>query len=470
MWKARFGWAEAEPATLELRRLLGCSHQDEGGSHGTASELSQARVAWMMLELAAAETWDGELDAAALHLQEALVTARSLRHRRLEGAALAQEALVDVCAGSIRPAVVAAQECLQLEESPGAIDETQLGRAHLALAWASFHRLDAGTANSELAMARGVSAAALDPLMVVLGTILRARLLADEGRTEEGIGLLSGHLVVPAPVPHFVSHLVAMAKAELAVLVDDQVELAEQVDVLEKAGYGAESALFGALRAARDGEVQRPIDDLTKLLAEPLPNPVVRAAVASARLALMVDSGDLSAARTELPHVLSLVAPHRLLGVLWLGSLAGEAFTDLLYQEVEREDAHPFAVEALAALRAVRRPPRASGDRRRRPGPPGHPQIAQPPAEPVSRDGGRVAQPDGRVLLTPRESEVLGQLSLGGSYGDIARALYVTENTVKTHLASIYRKFGVERRAEALEVARNLGFVGTPVIESDRTT
>ena len=41
----------------------------------------------------------------------------------------------------------------------------------------------------------------------------------------------------------------------------------------------------------------------------------------------------------------------------------------------------------------------------------------------------------------------------------------VSENTVKTHLASIYRKFGVERRAEALEVARRLGFVATPVID-----
>ena len=92
--------------------------------------------------------------------------------------------------------------------------------------------------------------------------------------------------------------------------------------------------------------------------------------------------------------------------------------------------------------------------------------MEQPSVGAGPRETADVAQLEGRVSLTPRESEVLTQLSLGGSYGDIARALYVTENTVKTHLASIYRKFGVERRAEALEVARNLGFVGTPVIGS----
>ncbi|WP_374458077.1 response regulator transcription factor [Nocardioides sp.] len=61
--------------------------------------------------------------------------------------------------------------------------------------------------------------------------------------------------------------------------------------------------------------------------------------------------------------------------------------------------------------------------------------------------------------LTPREAEVFEQLALGGSYSDIGRALFVTENTVKTHLASIYRKLGVERRAEALQVGRDRGLL-----------
>jgi DNA-binding NarL/FixJ family response regulator len=35
--------------------------------------------------------------------------------------------------------------------------------------------------------------------------------------------------------------------------------------------------------------------------------------------------------------------------------------------------------------------------------------------------------------------------------------LYITENTVKTHLISLYRKLAVEKRSAALRVARGTG-------------
>jgi DNA-binding NarL/FixJ family response regulator len=71
----------------------------------------------------------------------------------------------------------------------------------------------------------------------------------------------------------------------------------------------------------------------------------------------------------------------------------------------------------------------------------------------------KVADTGVLVTLTPRELDVLGQLALGGSYADISQALYVTENTVKTHVASIYRKLGADRRATALSIARDHGLV-----------
>jgi LuxR family transcriptional regulator, maltose regulon positive regulatory protein len=54
---------------------------------------------------------------------------------------------------------------------------------------------------------------------------------------------------------------------------------------------------------------------------------------------------------------------------------------------------------------------------------------------------------------------VLDQLALGRSYNEIAQALFITENTVKTHLMSLYRKLGVEKRSAALRVARSVGLV-----------
>ena len=40
--------------------------------------------------------------------------------------------------------------------------------------------------------------------------------------------------------------------------------------------------------------------------------------------------------------------------------------------------------------------------------------------------------------LSPREREVLNELARGATYADIAAHLFVSENTVKTHVSSLY--------------------------------
>jgi len=56
--------------------------------------------------------------------------------------------------------------------------------------------------------------------------------------------------------------------------------------------------------------------------------------------------------------------------------------------------------------------------------------------------------------LSEREREILGQLARGLGNRDIARALFISEATVKTHLGRIYGKLGVETRAGAVAVAK----------------
>lgn len=51
--------------------------------------------------------------------------------------------------------------------------------------------------------------------------------------------------------------------------------------------------------------------------------------------------------------------------------------------------------------------------------------------------------------LSPREREVLERAASGRSNGQIAAELGVTVNTVKFHLASIFRKLGVANRTAA---------------------
>jgi DNA-binding NarL/FixJ family response regulator len=61
--------------------------------------------------------------------------------------------------------------------------------------------------------------------------------------------------------------------------------------------------------------------------------------------------------------------------------------------------------------------------------------------------------------LTPRESEVLVLLKEGLSVGQVARRLYMSESTVKTHIAKIYDKLGATNRAQALMAAIRQGLV-----------
>jgi DNA-binding NarL/FixJ family response regulator len=55
--------------------------------------------------------------------------------------------------------------------------------------------------------------------------------------------------------------------------------------------------------------------------------------------------------------------------------------------------------------------------------------------------------------LTPRESETLALVVRGLRNQEIADALFLGVNTVKTHLKSLYRKLGARNRAEAVAIA-----------------
>lgn len=64
-----------------------------------------------------------------------------------------------------------------------------------------------------------------------------------------------------------------------------------------------------------------------------------------------------------------------------------------------------------------------------------------------------------QVRLTEREHEVLGLLGAGASNREIARALFVTEATVKTHLVNLFGKLQVESRAKAVSRAQEEGLI-----------
>lgn len=61
--------------------------------------------------------------------------------------------------------------------------------------------------------------------------------------------------------------------------------------------------------------------------------------------------------------------------------------------------------------------------------------------------------------LTPRETEVLALVARGRTNADAAAELFVSEHTVRNHLANVYAKLGVSNRAEATAWAWRTGLV-----------
>lgn len=63
------------------------------------------------------------------------------------------------------------------------------------------------------------------------------------------------------------------------------------------------------------------------------------------------------------------------------------------------------------------------------------------------------------AALTRRELDVLARVAAGDSNEDVAAELFITRATVKSHLAHVYLKLGVQSRTEAIAVARDRGLL-----------
>jgi len=86
---------------------------------------------------------------------------------------------------------------------------------------------------------------------------------------------------------------------------------------------------------------------------------------------------------------------------------------------------------------------------------PGPMVLAWLAAEPAAA----VPPTDGPPPLTEREIDILALLPGPMTQRDLAAALFVSPNTLKTHLGAIYRKLGAQSRADAVLRARRAGLL-----------
>jgi DNA-binding CsgD family transcriptional regulator len=93
--------------------------------------------------------------------------------------------------------------------------------------------------------------------------------------------------------------------------------------------------------------------------------------------------------------------------------------------------------------------------------------LRQPGQEEAAADAAaaRAAEVD---LLSDREREVLGLICEGMSDVQMSDALGLSENTVRNHIAALYRKIGVNRRTQAIIWARERGITNRSALRPHR--
>jgi ATP/maltotriose-dependent transcriptional regulator MalT len=64
-----------------------------------------------------------------------------------------------------------------------------------------------------------------------------------------------------------------------------------------------------------------------------------------------------------------------------------------------------------------------------------------------------------QTSISKREYDVLELMARGLSNQEIAEKLFVSQNTVKTHLANLFVKLDAKRRTEAIHKAKELGLI-----------
>ncbi|WP_350275013.1 LuxR C-terminal-related transcriptional regulator [Kribbella sp. HUAS MG21] len=445
LWESRYGWHDVRAAISRARALLTFDPAADRRRHRAV--LGAERLAWLLIELAAAEIWADELDDALGHLDEAVVTARMAGHPRLIAGCLAHRAVVQHLWGQERSAAQSAQAALDAGGDDELPQEYAV-RAGLVLGFAALGELDLDTAWHWYERVADADVADSDTVIAGLRVVLHGVLLIESGRLEDAMTALTADLASAGALPSFLSRDLALLRLRLAGLLGDQSGIETQIAELDRTGNASEATLIRAMLTICGGDPQETAAMIDEALKTDT-HPPLASAAAGFRTALLAGAAGQPAVEASLMDTLHRVAPQRMLHVL-IPAAHEPAFLDELRRHVGGPNPHPFASFALEKL--SRHESSAAG-----PGGTASPARRHPTAAPPRRLEATVN--GARIRLTAREAEVLDQLALGNSYSEIGQALFITENTVKTHLMSLYRKLGVEKRSAALRVARAAGLV-----------
>jgi LuxR family maltose regulon positive regulatory protein len=387
------------------------------------------RRALALVLLGAAELWSGQLDGAAAHLEQARADPGRTGREHVGLEATAHLALLEVVRGRLGRAEALGRQAIEQAGRGGWPAGVPLACAELAVAVAAYHRDDLAVASA--ALERATRAAGGDRLVGLAAAILAAWLAAGGGHADPSRALARLDAAVRATGGRPPRLLAATARAGRARLLAAAGDGAGAVAALDGNGGPrppVEVVTLARLELAR-GEPAAALATLAPVLAgahgeaaTPGPPLTIEASLVAAAAHQRLTDHD--AAGRALSQALDLAAPEGFRRVFVEG---GPQVRVLLVDHLHRGTGHrALAGTLLERLREATVP-------------------APPPAAAV------LVEP-----LSEREQVVLRYLPTTLSAGEIAGELYVSLNTVKTHIKSIYRKLDTNRRRDAVHRARQL--------------
>ena len=383
-----------------------------------------------LINLGAAEVWSGRFEDADRHLADGIDLARKIGRPYLEVAGLANEAQL-MSWRSFPAGAQRSQQAIELATRHGWADEPVAGVAYLALGVAMVTQGRTEEAERALGQAERTLRTEADPAAGMRLVYGRGMLEFISGRhaaalrafqTAERLAesVVSPHTLAPRLRSHLLQTLVRTGETRRA----------EQA----LAGLDAPERDRGEIRIA-EASLRLAQDDpkaATAVLAPvidgsvPLQNAHLWEVQAFLLQAVACDAlGDASAARRALERALDRAEPERL-----LFPFLYDPAPDLLDRHRRQGTAHAGLIAGILTALAGREP-------------------GSPPAGPP-----RLREP-----LSHAEARVLRYLPTKLSAPEIADELYLSVNTVKTHMRHLYDKLGAHRRHEAVEQARALGLL-----------
>src|SRR5689334_1753765 len=416
-----------DPAAVieEARRLQAAAEAPGAAQPGLGEDLR----ALALINLGIAEYGRARFEEAEPHLEQGVALARRIGRPYLEFTGLAYQAAIEVSRSYTRGAE-RGRRAVELAERHGWTDEPAASIAYQTLGGALTGQGRPEEAEPWVQRAERTVRPDAEPAAGVRVHSVRGLLELARGRDAEAMAAfraaerLGGFLAAP-------HYLVTVARAWLllALVRLGETEQAEQT----LAGLGEQDRdrreirnAVAALRLAQD-DPRAATTALAPVLdgCTPVTSPTFP--VQSYLLAALPRDalGDAGAAEHALERALDLAEPDGVLLPFLLHPAPG-----LLERQARHRTAHASLVAEIRSVLAGRMPAPS-------------PVTTQPPLEPLSNS----------------EIRVLRYLPTNLSVPEIASELYVSRNTVKTHIQRLYAKLGTHRRGEAVERARALGLL-----------